>query len=61
MKLKPMFQEMSDEFESEFAGLSCYCWRCAPCSWCVHPGNPHNLELQDGAYEESDNEKAGEK
>jgi hypothetical protein len=52
-KLKPEFQKLSDEFEADFAGMSCYCHLCAPCSWCVHPGNPHNLELED-AYEDDD-------
>ena len=40
----------------QFMGLEdrgCVCWTgCAPCSYCVHPGNPRNQEEDEDAWQE---------
>jgi hypothetical protein len=35
--------ELLDEFNLQFSDSGCSCFQCPPCSWCTHPGNPHNL------------------
>lgn len=30
------------DFEIDCKELGCTCFLAAPCSWCTHPGNPHN-------------------
>ena len=32
-----------EAYEAEH-GSGCSCYSCPPCSWCTHPGNPHNQE-----------------
>ena len=37
-------EELYDCFTSEYWNRGCECWTgCAPCGWCTHEGNPHNL------------------
>lgn len=47
-------QALEDEFFAEYLskGRGCYCWRCAPCSYCTHLGNPISLECADDLWEE---------
>lgn len=51
LKLKPAYVELQEEFEAEFANHSCSCHISAPCSLCIHEGNPTNLiENEDAWY-----------
>ena len=51
MILKHKWQELSDDFYTNYNDRGCSCFINAPCSWCTHPGNPHNLENTDDAWE----------
>lgn len=49
--LKPEYQDVADDFELHYADRCCTCHMNAPCSWCTHEGNPHNLMENDDAWE----------
>jgi hypothetical protein len=36
------YEEDYLDFKIYCEDRGCTCFSCAPCSWCVHPGNPHN-------------------
>lgn len=36
------YEEDYLDFKIYYEDRGCTCFNCAPCSWCVHPGNPHN-------------------
>jgi hypothetical protein len=38
------------DFKVYYEDQGCTCFSCAPCSWCVHPGNPHNGVEFERAY-----------
>lgn len=45
--IRQLTQEGEDllaEFDLELADRGCHCHISPPCSYCVHPGNPSNLE-----------------
>lgn len=56
-QLTELAQFDRDDFErndSEYGRLSdrgCSCFNSAPCSFCIHPGNPFNQECDDEAWE----------
>jgi len=43
-------QDDADDFYVRFADRGCTCFRSPPCSHCMHPGNPLNLECDDNAW-----------
>lgn len=42
---------LSKQYKDETSGCSCHI--SPPCSDCVHPGNPHNLDESDDLWEEA--------
>lgn len=41
----------AEVFRRSYADRGCDCFTgCAPCSWCMHPGNPLNLAEDDAAW-----------
>ena len=42
--LTPEYQLISDEFQDYYEYHGCSCHNNPPCGYCVHPGNPLNLE-----------------
>lgn len=53
-QLKPEYQEAADQWQAHFSDDSCRCFIAPPCSSCVHPGNPSNLECNEDAWESAD-------
>ena len=44
-----------DDFYNSFENYrECTCFISPPCSWCVHPGNPHNQEEDDECWVDDD-------
>ena len=44
-------QELADDFFIEYSEKSCYCPHVqAPCGYCLHDGNPINLEENPEAW-----------
>lgn len=50
-QLKPDWQVEADDFELSYLDRGCTCFLSPPCSYCVHPGNPLNLEENEEAWE----------
>lgn len=50
-QLKPDWQDEADDFELSFKDQGCTCFLAPPCSYCLHPGNPLNLEGTEEAWE----------
>ena len=50
--LKPECQDVATDFESEFRFRGCTCFISPPCIYCMHEGNPLNLEGADDAWME---------
>jgi hypothetical protein len=48
-RLTPIADADAAEYMANFEGCSCHI--SAPCSSCVHPGNPNNLAEDDTAWE----------
>lgn len=44
-------QQAFEEWQDEYSGRGCLCHLSAPCSHCIHPGNPENLQADDGSWE----------
>lgn len=53
MRLTADAQYDRDDFESSYFG-GCSCCISPPCSYCVHPGNPHNQDDFDECWEFED-------
>lgn len=49
-ELKPEYQALQNEFFDEYADRGCTCFISPPCSFCVHEGNPANLEETPDAW-----------
>lgn len=49
--LKPEYQEIADEFWHHYSDRGCTCFISPPCSYCIHEGNPSNLEENEDAWE----------
>jgi len=45
-------QDLQDEFESMYGDRGCTCFISPPCSYCMHPGNPLNLEESPDLWED---------
>lgn len=42
------FEKRDDEYGVSLADRGCICFTgCAPCSYCTHPGNPVNQEIDE--------------
>ncbi|WP_067097860.1 hypothetical protein [Marinomonas atlantica] len=50
-QLKPDWQDEADDFDITFRDQGCTCFLAPPCSYCLHPGNPLNLEETEEAWE----------
>jgi R67 dihydrofolate reductase len=50
LHLTDFAQHDADEFHRIFRGRGCSCCVSPPCNWCVHPGNPLNLDEDDEAW-----------
>jgi len=53
-RLKPEYQEQSDEYYFKYEGCSCHI--APPCGGCVHEGNPANLAENEDAWTDSVNQ-----
>ena len=51
-RLTPDAQGDADDFEYDYSCGGCSCHIDPPCGYCVHPGNPRNLEEDDEAWED---------
>lgn len=52
-RLTPEYEELKERWESYHQEWGCRCWYVqAPCSSCLHEGNPINLEETPEAWEE---------
>lgn len=53
-QLKPEYEDRIANFRSSDCGqIGCRCHMgCAPCGWCTHEDNPHNIEEDDEAWED---------
>lgn len=50
--LNALGEELERQFMREFGDRGCTCFIRPPCGYCVHEGNPANLEYQDDVWEE---------
>lgn len=50
-------ERLREEFERDYRDSCCYCHLCAPCSYCVHEGNPNNLAESDDLWIEVPDEE----
>jgi hypothetical protein len=50
--LNKLGQDLEDEFAAEMSDSCCSCHISPPCSYCIHPGNPANLEESDDCWDE---------
>ena len=44
-------RELQEEFEAEMEYRGCSCHINPPCNYCIHPGNPYNLEETPEAWD----------
>lgn len=44
------------EFESKYSNGGCACHINPPCEYCIHPGNPDNLEESDDLWIDTETE-----
>jgi len=49
--LKEAYQDLADDFYSNYEVEDCSCHINPPCSCCTHEGHPSNLEETDDAWE----------
>jgi len=49
--LNELGQALKEEFEADMADYGCSCHISPPCGYCMHPGNPDNLEETPEAWE----------
>lgn len=50
--LRDIYQDLADQFDNLFADDGCTCHLGhPPCSFCIHPGNPANLDEDERAWE----------
>lgn len=45
-------QAERDDFDDELADRGCTCFISPPCSWCTHPGNPHNQDEDETCWQD---------
>lgn len=50
--LSKIGKQFRDDFEAAYADIGCSCRISSPCSYCMHPGNPANLEELPEAWED---------
>lgn len=51
-KLTQEAQDDADDFYIRYEDRGCTCFISPPCSYCLHPGHPLNLEGNDSAWVE---------
>ncbi|MNZ18475.1 hypothetical protein D3C78_354880 [compost metagenome] len=59
MRLTEQAQDERDDFEAGYGSpRNCSCFQSAPCGCCTHPGNPHNQDEDDEAWEPDEEDDA---
>jgi len=48
---------LQDEFEADMRDSCCSCHLNPPCNYCIHPGNPNNLEETPEAWDDVEDVK----
>lgn len=48
--LKQEYEDLHNDFLRDYADRGCTCFISPPCSFCVHEGNPANLEETPDAW-----------
>lgn len=51
LRLTDEGEQYKHDFETEMQDSSCSCHISPPCAFCLHPGNPANLDANDSLWE----------